>query len=189
MSAGARRVEALVGLAAVKDFSVEREIVGRLSELLKTPREDIPGRVGDLVEQVKTLEKTIVKLRQQAQGDLVPGLVAGADMLSGRPTVVTTVADVSNADDLRTIAQKVADNLGEHSVVVLASVNDGRATVIAVASRGAQNDGVDASALVKVASSVLGGGGGGKAALAQGGGPEASQLDRALTDIRRSLTE
>ena len=189
VSAGARRVEALVGVAAVKDFSVEREIVGRLSGLLKTPREEIPGRVTDLVEQVKNLEKTIVKLRQQAQGDLVPGLVGQAEQLSGRPTVVATVADVSSADDLRTIAQKVAQSLGQTSVVVLASVNDGRATVIAVVSRGAQDAGVDASALVKTASAHLGGGGGGKAALAQGGGPNAAVLDEALADIRRSLTE
>ena len=189
VSAGARRVEALVGVAAVKDFSVEREIVGRLSELLKTPREDIPGRVGDLVDQVKTLEKTIVKLRQQAQGDLVPGLVSGVETLGGRPTVIATVADVSSADDLRTIAQKVANTLGESSVVTLASVNDGRATVITVVSRAAQDAGVDASALVKAASNVLGGGGGGKPGLAQGGGPDAAQLNLALAEMRRSLTE
>jgi alanyl-tRNA synthetase len=188
VSAGARRVEALVGVAAVKDFSLEREIVGRLSELLKTPREDIPSRVGDLVDQVKTLEKTVVKLRQQAQGDLVPGLVSAAEQIAGRPTVIATVANVDSADDLRTIAQKVAQTLGDTSVVVLATVNDGRATVIAVASRGAQDAGVDASALVKTASGVLGGGGGGKAGLAQGGGPNASRLDDAFADIRRSLT-
>ena len=189
VSAGARRVEALVGVAAVKDFSVEREIVGRLSELLKTPREDIPGRVGDLVDQVKTLEKTIVKLRQAAQGDLVPGLVGNAETLSGRPTVIATVTDVASADDLRTIAQKVANTLGESSVVVLASVTDGRVTLIAVASLAAQDAGVDASALVKTASKVLGGGGGGKPGLAQGGGPDAAQLEQALTEMRRSLTE
>ncbi len=189
VSAGARRVEALVGIAAVKDFSVEREIVGRLSELLKTPREEIPSRVGDLVEQVRALEKTIVKLRQQSQGDLVPGLVGAAEQISGRPTLVTTVPDVASADDLRTIAQKVSQTLGDTSVVVLASVNDGRATVISVVSRGAQDDGVDASALVKTASGVLGGGGGGKAGLAQGGGPDAAQLEPALADIRRSLSE
>jgi alanyl-tRNA synthetase len=189
VSAGARRVEALVGVAAVTDFSVEREIVGRLSELLKTPREDIPGRVGDLVEQVKSLEKTIVKLRQHAQGDLVPGLVASAEQLAGRPTVISTVPDVASADDLRAIAQKVARTLGDTSVVVLASVNDSRVTIIAVASRTAQDAGVDASVLVKAASVVLGGGGGGKPALAQGGGPDASKLDHALAEIRRSLTE
>jgi len=189
VSAGARRVEALVGMQAVKDFSVEREIIGRLSDMLKAPREDIPGRVGDLVEQVKTLEKTIVKLRQQAHGDLVPGLVARAEQLAGRPTVIAVVPDVSNADDLRTIAQKVAQTLGDSSVVVVACVSDGRATVIAVASRGAVDQGVDAATVVKVASGILGGGGGGKKALAQGGGPNASHLEQALADIRRSLTE
>jgi alanyl-tRNA synthetase len=187
VSAGARRLEAFVGTAAVKDFSVEREIIGRLSALLKTPREDLPGRVTDLVDQVKNLEKAVVKLRQAAQGDVVPGLVAQASDVSGRPTVISRVGDGISADDLRQIAQKVASTLGDHSVVVLASVTDGRVTLIAVAGRQAVDQGVDCGALVKSSSSILGGGGGGKPALAQGGGPNAEHLDGALDTIRRSL--
>ena len=187
VSAGARRLEAFVGTAAVKDFSVEREIIGRLSALLKTPREDLPGRVTDLVDQVKNLEKAVVKLRQAAQGDVVPGLVSQASDVSGRPTVVSRVGDGINADDLRQIAQKVASTLGDYSVVVLVSVTDGRVTLIAVAGRQAVDQGVDCGALVKSSSSILGGGGGGKPALAQGGGPNGEHLDEALDAIRRSL--
>lgn len=187
VSAGARRLEAFVGTAAVKDFSVEREIIGRLSALLKTPREDLPGRVTDLVDQVKNLEKAVVKLRQAAQGDVVPGLVAQAADSSGRPTVISRVGDGISADDLRQIAQKVASTLGDHSVVVLASVTDGRVTLIAVAGRQAVDQGVDCGALVKSTSGILGGGGGGKPALAQGGGPNAEHIDRALDAIRGSL--
>jgi alanyl-tRNA synthetase len=188
VSAGARRVEAFIGQTAVKQFSVEREIVGRLSSLLKIPREGLPERVGDLVEQVKSLEKTIVKLRQQSQGDLVPGLVEKKQDHGRLSVVVEQLPDGVVADDVRTIAQKVAQALGDHGVAVLSSLTDGRATVIAVAGKGAQAEGADASALVRVASEVLGGGGGGKAGLAQGGGPEGQKLPDALDQIRRSLS-
>jgi alanyl-tRNA synthetase len=187
VSAGARRLEALVGTAAVNDFSVEREIVGRLSSLLKTPREELPGRVETLVDQVKNLEKTITKLRQQAQGDLVPNLLSQAEELGGRPVVVQVVDGVASADDLRQIAQKVHSGLGDRGVVVLASTTDGRVTVIAVAGRDAVSSGVDASHLVKTASVALGGGGGGKPGLAQGGGPNAEALPEALTAITGAL--
>jgi alanyl-tRNA synthetase len=189
VSAGARRVEAFVGLHAVKNFSVEREIVNRLSQLLKTPREDLPGRVGDLVDQVKNLEKTVSKMRQSAQGDQVPQLIQSAENLSGHPSVIAEVTGVESADDLRAIAQKVADGLGQAGVVVLASVHEGRATVIAVVSQSVQKAGVDASELVKRASQILGGGGGGKPGLAQGGGPNAGVLGQALSGIREHLTQ
>jgi alanyl-tRNA synthetase len=187
VSAGARRLEAYVGTQAIADFSVEREIVGRLSALLKTPREDIPGRVGDLVDQVKNLEKAIVALRQQGQGNLVPDLVNQKEILSGRPTVIAEVPQVTGADDLRQIAQKVASSLGESAVVVVASVTDGRATLLVACGREACDAGVNASALVQAASTLLGGGGGGKPGLAQGGGPDGAKLADALAHIRGSL--
>ena len=188
VSAGSRRVEAFVGQRAVKEFSVEREVVGRLSSLLKTPREGLPERVSDLVEQVKSLEKTVVKIRQQAQGDLVPGLVGKKTDHGSLSVVIDALPDGISADDVRTIAQKVAQSLGEHGVSVVSSVTDGRATVIAVAGKAAQADGVDASRLVQMASTILGGGGGGKAGLAQGGGPHSDKVSEALDEIRRSFT-
>lgn len=188
VSAGARRIEALVGHHAVADFSVEREIVGHLSQLLKTPREQLPSRVMELIDNVKTLEKAMIKMRQSAQGDLVPGLVNKAEQHGGRPSVIAEVSGVGSADDLRTVAQKVLQSLGQMAVVVLASVSGGRVTLIAVVGSQAQDSGIDASALVTAASGTLGGGGGGKAGLAQGGGPNAEHLGQAFGEIQRSLT-
>jgi len=59
VSSTARRIEALVGQAAVADFSIEKAILRRLTQLLKTPREELPERVEDLVSQVKNLERAI----------------------------------------------------------------------------------------------------------------------------------
>lgn len=187
VSAGARRVEALVGTHALREFSVERDIVQRLSSLLKTPREDIAGRVGDLVDQVRQLEKAVASLRQQAQSDLIPALAEKAETLGGRPAVVEVVDGIGNADDLRQIAQKLGQTLGTQSSVVLAADIAGRVTVIAVVGAEAQSQGISAGDLVRDASALLGGGGGGKPGLAQGGGPNRSGLTDALAGIRRHL--
>ena len=185
VSAGSRRVEALVGQAALKDFTIERDLIQRLSALVKTPREDLPGRIEDILGQVKTLEKAVQSLRQQAAADVVPSLLGQAfDTPSGR-AVVATVPGEWTGDDLRQSAQQVAQKLGaDTAVVALGALSAGRAVLVIVA--GAQS-GHDAAALTTGASALVGGGGGGRPHMAQGGGPDGASLPKALDSIRVAL--
>lgn len=188
VSSTARRIEALVGSAAVADFSVEKSIMKRLTQLLKTPREDLPHRIEDLLGQVKNLERQLSKNAQAVAGALAPTLVARKSSSGNIARVVETITETISADDLRSLTSQVLSQLGEPSaVVVLGSVADGRGSVIIAANGAAVSAGVHAGELVKLASTVMGGGGGGKPGLAQGGGPEGSLLAAALTAIVREL--
>ncbi|MFZ9101605.1 MAG: alanine--tRNA ligase [Pontimonas sp.] len=187
VSAGARRVEALVGVDAVSEFSKERELVQRLQQTLKAKREDIPGRIEDLISQVKTLEKALDALRQQGNSGRVDALVNQAQALGDVRGVVESLEGVS-ADDLRSIASGVLGRLGaEPAAVALGASSDGRATVLVVANNAAVERGVHAGNLVKEAVALMGGGGGGKPQMAQGGGTDASALPKALELVRSSL--
>jgi alanyl-tRNA synthetase len=187
VSAGARRVEALVGVDAVSEFSKERELVQRLQQTLKAKREDIPGRIDDLISQVKILEKALDALRQQGNSGRVDALVNQAQALGDVRAVVESLDGVT-ADDLRSIASGVLGRLGsEAAAVVLGAASDGRATVLVVANSAAVERGVHAGNLVKDAVALMGGGGGGKPQMAQGGGTDASALPQALELVRSSL--
>jgi alanyl-tRNA synthetase len=187
VSSTARRVEALVGQAAVADFSVEKAIMRRLSSLLKTPREELPQRVEDLVAQVKNLERAVAKTQQEASQAVVPSLIAQA--VAGSIThVIATVPGVSSADDLRSIAQGVLSGVGDKpSVVALTALFEGRAMVVVAANAAGVAQGAHAGNMVKEASIALGGGGGGKPALAQGGGPNGDQLEQAMVGLRQAV--
>ena len=187
VSSTARRVEALVGQAAVADFSVEKAIMRRLSSLLKTPREELPQRVEDLVAQVKNLERAVAKTQQEASQAVVPSLIAQA--VAGSIThVIATVPGVSSADDLQSIAQGVLSGVGDKpSVVALTALFEGRAMVVVAANAAGVAQGAHAGNMVKEASIALGGGGGGKPALAQGGGPNGDQLEQALVGLRQAV--
>ena len=190
VSAGARRVEALVGLDALAEFSKERELVQRLSATLKAQADDIPARVDELVGQVKNLEKTILTLRQQSHGALIDSLQARVETISGRRVVVQEVTGPHNADELRQVTQQLLARLGnDAAVVVLAANFDGRVTVLIVANDEAVSQGVHAGELAKRAAGVLGGGGGGKPQMAQGGGTDATKLPEALQTLTASLHE
>lgn len=190
VSAGARRVEALVGMDALGEFSKERDLLQRLSGMLKTPREDIPQRVEELVNQVKNLEKAVSQLRQQGLGDVVNRLAGQVDTLGSIRAVVADASELGSSDDLRPVASQILSRLGtEPGVVALGGVFNGRATVLVVANDDAVTRGVSAGELVKQAVSVMGGGGGGKPHMAQGGGPESAQLPDALERVRTLLRE
>jgi alanyl-tRNA synthetase len=185
VSSTARRIEALVGDAAIADFSIERSIMRRLTQLLKTPREELPKRIEDLVNQVKKLEKAVAKTNQQAAQSRIPALTQTATMLGKITAVAETVSDVADADELRVVTQGVLQALGDKpAVVILSAVLAGRAIIVVAATPAAVTHGVNAGDLVKRASTDLGGGGGGKPALAQGGGPETSRLDSVMTTLR-----
>ncbi|MDA0290158.1 MAG: DHHA1 domain-containing protein, partial [Actinobacteria bacterium] len=187
VSSTARRIEALVGTAAVENFSVEKALVRRLTSMLKTPREDIPGRVEELVEQVRSLEKKVSQAGQAGLHAMVPALVA--QFREGPVgSVVSEVNGVSSADDLRSLVSAVASSLpGGPTVVSLGTLIDGRGTIVVAASADAVAKGAHAGDMVKVASATMGGGGGGKPQLAQGGGPEGKSLATALKDIETTL--
>jgi alanyl-tRNA synthetase len=187
VSAGARRVEALVGMDALSEFSKERELVGRLQHTLKAKREDIPQRIDDLINQVKTLEKALDSLRQQGNQQHVDTLAQRVTTLGSLSAVVERVEGVT-ADDLRPIASQVLARLGDDAAVVaLGSETGGRATVLVVANQSALDSGAHSGALVKDAVALMGGGGGGKPNMAQGGGPNGSELPAALESIRSGL--
>ena len=188
VSSTARRIEALVGSAAVADFSVEKSIVRRLTQLLKTPREDLPGRIEDLLGQVKTLERQVSKSAQAATGALAPALVKSAVDVGGVAVVVQVLSESLGADDIRVLATAVLAGLGDApAAVALGSVTEGRGTIVVAVNQAGVNAGVHAGNLVRTASTIMGGGGGGKPALAQGGGPEGASLPAALEAVLTEL--
>jgi alanyl-tRNA synthetase len=190
VSAGARRVEALVGTDAISEFSKERELVQRLQHTLKAKREEIPERIDDLIDQVRSLEKAISELRQQGNQAVVDTLASSASTVGSIRAVVDTLEGDYSADDVRGIAQQALSKLGsEAAVVALGTVNNGRGTVLVVANPEAVAQGANAGSMVKDAVARLGGGGGGKPNLAQGGGPEGENLGDALASVKAALQQ
>jgi len=188
VGSSARRVEALVGADALASFKAEREIVGRLSAELKTPRDQLVTRIASLGEQLRAAEKRIAQYESRALADRVPALVAAAAPLGGVAFVGEDVGVVGSADDLRTLATSVRERLaGQAAVVAIAGRADGKPAVIVATTPAARETGARAGALAKAAAAALGGGGGGKDDLAQGGGSDPSAIPAAIEAIAREL--
>jgi alanyl-tRNA synthetase len=179
-----RRVESLVGLEAFRDLAAERALVNELTSSLKTPREQLPDKIAELVANLKQAEKKIQAFESQALSQRVPQLVESAARIGQTLVVAQNAGAVGSQDDLRQLATSVRERLGSDSALAaIAGDVNGRPVVIVATNQAARDAGIKAGVLAKTAAQVLGGGGGGKDDLAQGGGSDVSAIDRALTAI------
>jgi alanyl-tRNA synthetase len=188
VGAGVRRVEALVGVDAYKYLAREHLLLNSLTEIIKGARaEELPERISDLLTKIKDIEKELAAVRSAQAMSQIGGLAEKALNVNGLSVIASALSDGIAADDLRKIALDLKSK-STNSVVVLVSVVEGKAVLVAAVSDGAKAAGVKAGALVKIGSTVLGGGGGGKDDFAQGGGTNLGQISVALTAITDALS-
>jgi alanyl-tRNA synthetase len=113
---------------------------------------------------------------------LLPSLVASATKVAGLNVVAVNVDQDVNADQLKALTAAAAEQLGADSVVILGANIADKPLVMIASGSSAQQQGVRAGELAKIAAAVLGGGGGGKADFAQGGGADSTKLEKAIQE-------
>ncbi len=183
-----RRIESLVGIEAFRDLATERAIVSQLTSSLKTPREQLPDRIAELMANLKAAERKIAQYESGQLAQRIPALVANARSVGATTVVAEHVGTVGSSDDLRTLVTSVREKLGSAaSVVALAADVAGKPAVIVATNEAARTSGLKAGALAKLAAGVLGGGGGGKDDIAQGGGADVSAIPAALNAVLSSV--
>ncbi|HEY2043330.1 MAG TPA: alanine--tRNA ligase [Jatrophihabitans sp.] len=189
VGAGVRRIEAFVGLEALRYLANERALVNAVSETLKVPAAEVPDRVAALVERLRTVEKELERNRVAAVLAGAGALAAQAQDVNGTQVVAVAAPAGVSGGDLRTLAIDVRARLGQDrpGVVVLTSDVDGKAHFVASVNPAAQQAGLSAGDLVKEFAPILGARGGGKADLAQGAGGDPGKAEQALEVVRRSV--
>ncbi|GAA4731792.1 alanine--tRNA ligase [Pedococcus ginsenosidimutans] len=191
VGSGVRRLEAFVGMDALRYLAKERALVAELSEIVKVQPGELKDRVAALVARVRDAERELEKVRREQVQAQTGKLVEYARDLDGIRLLTHDAGEGASADDLRTMALDLRGRLGDAApvVVALTGVAKGRPGVVVATNAGARERGVKAGALVRVAAQTLGGGGGGKDDLAQGGGTDATRTGDALGRIDAAVRE
>jgi len=190
VGAGTRRIEAGVGMDAFTSLTRDRGIVQALSDLLKVPGAEVPERVNGMLERIREAERQIAKLNQDKVLGRAAEAASAARDVAGVRTSATVLGAVSAAADVRAFVLDVRARLGaEPAVVAAIGETGGKPSVVIAVNEAAQQRGLRAGDLVKLASQTMGGGGGGKADLAQGGGKDASAAQNALDQVVRAIGE
>ncbi|GGO49381.1 alanine--tRNA ligase [Streptomyces lasiicapitis] len=185
VGAGMRRLEAAVGIEGFGHLARERDLVARIAEQVQAPRAELPDRIAQLLDRLKTADRENQRLRQSALAARAAELADRAVDVAGA-SVVTATTD-GDAGAARTLALDVRGRLsaGRPGVAVVTLTGDKPVLVVAVNESG-RTAGLSASALVK---RLLGGRGGGSDEVAQGGGVPGAQLDAALSGLAGAVRE
>ncbi len=180
-AAGIRRIEAVTGRVAYELVHSRFSILRRLENMLDTSPEALPEKLKAAIDALEHSRKQINEMhRQQAMQALLAQLESPAQA-SGVPVLAAVVPE-ANPEALRSLADRFRQRYPT-GVAVLASVVDGKPTVIAAVSEDLVKRALNAGELVKYVAGFLGGGGGGKPTLAQAGGKDAARLDEALAAV------
>jgi alanyl-tRNA synthetase len=190
IGAGVRRVEALVGLDAFRFLAREHVLLSQLAEQFKARPEELPDRIGTVVERLRVAERELDKLRASAVLSSAGSLADAAEQVGGVALVATEVPGGLSGADLRALATEVRARLGQRpGLVVLFTVDQETSKVsFVVATTGAARQlGLAAGALVPVFGPAVGGRGGGKPDMAQGGGTQPAGIPAAIAALRTEL--
>jgi alanyl-tRNA synthetase len=182
VGSGSRRIEALVGIDALRSLTADREITRRLAATVKAPTTELESRINDALDELKTAQKRIAELEAQQAMQLLPSLVAAATKVAGLNVVAVNIDQDVNAEQLKALTAAASEQLGADSVVILGAAISNKPLAMIAAGIAAQRQGVRAGDLAKIAAAALGGGGGGKADFAQGGGTDSSKLAKAIQE-------
>ncbi len=190
IGSGVRRVEALVGLDAFRFLAREHVLVSQLADEFKTPPDELPERIGAVLERLKSAERELGRLRAAQVLAGAASLAAGAQQVGPVWCVTARAPDGVAGSDLRALAVDVRSRLrpAEPGLVLLASAAaDGGVAFVAAVNEAGQEHGLKAGELVRTFAPALGARGGGKADLAQGAGGDVGRLDAAFAAVRAEL--
>jgi alanyl-tRNA synthetase len=190
IGAGVRRVEALVGLDAFRFLAREHVLLSQLAEQFKARPEELPDRIGAVVERLRVAERELDRLRASAVLSSAGSLADAAEQIGGIALVAAQVPGGLSGADLRALATEVRGRLSQRpGVVALFSVDQetGKVSFVVATTAAARELGLAAGALVPVFGPAVGGRGGGKPDLAQGGGSQPAGVPAAIAALRTEL--
>ncbi|CCK02787.1 Alanyl-tRNA synthetase [Cronobacter sakazakii 701] len=168
-AAGVRRIEAVTGEGALSLVHAQNDRLNELSHLLKSDSQTLNDKVRAMVERTRQLEKELQQLKEQQAAQESANLSSKAVDINGVKLLVSELAGVE-PKMLRTMVDDLKNQLGS-SVIVLATVAEGKVSLIAGVSKDV-TDRVKAGELVGMIAQQVGGKGGGRPDMAQAGGTD-----------------
>ena len=185
VAAGVRRIEALTGDNVLAYYKELEQSVHESASLLKTTPFNMAAGIRRLQEELKSLRSENESLKSRQAKDALGDILAGAEDVNGVPFIAAALKGIE-MNALRDLGDQCRERK-EGSVVLLISENDGRVSLMAMASDDAQKKGAHAGNLVKAVAPLVGGGGGGRPQMAQAGGKDPSGIPAALEKAKEVL--
>ena len=181
VASGVRRIEAITGKQTLAEIRRNQERIVRVAQMLKTTQAELESKLEAQIGELKDIKAKLEKFKEEASLGEARSFLTAAKTV-GSLKVITAQRDGMDPNAMRKLGDFLRDK--EPGVVgVLASVHDGKVTLLAVCGKDAVAKGVKAGDIIKAIAPICGGKGGGKPDSAMGGGTEVSKVDDALAAV------
>jgi len=154
--------------------------LNQAAHVLKAQPQELTQKLGHILDNVKSLEKELSRLKSRlasSQGDDL----ADQAIVVGPAKVLAAKLDGADAKTLREAMDKLKDKL-KSAAIVLGAVEGDKVTLIAGVTADLTAK-VRAGELVNFVAQQVGGKGGGRADMAQAGGTDPSKLSEAVNSV------
>ncbi|CAM4325861.1 alanine--tRNA ligase [Kerstersia similis] len=178
VAAGVRRVEAVTGgnaLAWVQDLD---DKVQQSAAALKTQPAELPARIAQLQDQLRSLEKSLQQAKDKLAANAGNDLAGKAKDIAGVKVLVESLGAV-DARSLRGTVDQLKSKLGSAVVLLAAQDEQGKISLVAGVTPDVVGR-IKAGDLVAELAGRVGGKGGGRPDMAMGGGSDTAALPEAI---------
>ena len=169
VAAGVRHIEAITGDNVFAYYSNMEKELEEAAKVVKSTPANLKERLEHLIAEMKALQSENEALKSKAAKDALGDVMNQVQEING----------------VKLLAARV--ELGE-GVIVLASSNEGKVNLVAMATDAAIKSGAHAGNLIKAIASKVGGGGGGRPNMAQAGGKNPAGIPDAIASVKDALS-
>ena len=188
VGAGVRRIEAVTAGDAFKFLNDEEALLNQTAALVKAPQvKEVPHRIEALQADVKKLETGQRALQARMAAQQAASAFDHIETVAGT-TVIAQQVNVAGMGQLRQLADDWKQKLPS-DVLVLATGNDDKASLLVAMSPDQVKAGRKAGDLIKAIAPAINGGGGGRSDMAQAGGTKTAGISDALEQAQAWLAK
>jgi alanyl-tRNA synthetase len=184
ISAGVRRIEAITGAAALRQYQETTDSLRRIADMVRASEPELIEHVEKLLANEKSLEKQVDQLKSRLAQSAVGDIESQARTIKDAKVVAVRVDGMDRAQ-MRALADSLR-NKWKSAVVVLASAEDSTVSIVAAVTKDLTGK-VQAGKLVGAVAQATGGKGGGRPDMAEGGGKDAAALAGALQSVYQDV--
>lgn len=185
VAAGVRRIEALTADAVFAYYDKIEQTLLQAAKTVKASPANLVEKLEHLVAENKALAGENESLKSQAAKEALGDVMDQVQEIAGIRFLPAKVSGV-DMNGLRDLGDQLKAKLGE-GVILLASDQDGRVNLVAMATDAAMAAGAHAGNLIKAVAGKVGGGGGGRPNMAQAGGKNPAGIADALKEAATVL--
>ncbi len=180
LAQGVRRIEAITGLKASMHHRHSEQILKQLASIFGVSKEDLLDKSQNLIQELKNTSKSLQAYNTDSLKDKAHEACLKAIKIKDFNLVTQNISFINEAKDLLTYADLIRDKIITGAALLACKLADDKCLILLALTKNIKN--INAGQVISQIAPIIGGKGGGRADIAQAGGKEINNIEKALLE-------